>query len=283
MAGKNKHEIKIVIVGTGGTGGILSGKIARYLYGKTQSINDDSYYELLLIDGDHVEEKNLLRQPFSPDDVGKFKADCLQEAYQEFYGINCASNTDYIDNVKDFKQLCNFSHKYSSVYTVKKHLILIGCVDNHRARQTMDQFFNSAELLENQDILYIDSANEFDWGTVVCGYKDSRGVVAPSRAFFFPDILSSKEKKASELSCGDVNISAPQHFATNEQAALICFTDLINFIENERIIDGVSYFNVFENSIIRRTLNYYIEHSLKKYAVKDYLSLSKILKEQAYD
>ena len=102
-------------------------------------------------------------------------------------------------------------------------------------------------------------------------------------AFFFPDILNSKEKKASELSCGDVNISAPQHFATNEQAALICFTDLINFIENERIIDGVSYFNVFENSIIRRTLNYYIEHSLKKYAVNDYLSLSKILKEQAYD
>lgn len=275
------HETKIVVVGTGGTGGILSGKLARYIYGKTSNLANLDYYELILIDGDRVEEKNIARQPFSKDDIGRYKADCLQEAYKEFFDINCTSNTDFIDDCDEFSKICKYTKKFSSSYTVKRHLIIIGCVDNHRARQTMDKFFYLADVPANNDILYIDSANEFDWGTVICGYKDHEGIKIPPRSFFFPDILKSKEKKASELSCGEVNVSAPQHFATNEQAALLCFTAIINFMENDKIIDGVTYFNVFDNAISNRPLSDYIQGALKKHEVKDYLSLTKAVKEKS--
>lgn len=81
-----RHEYKIVIVGAGGTGGTLASMLARYLYSK--KTDEIRQFKLYLIDGDLVDEKNINRQPFSSDDVGCFKVDCLSEAYTEVYGIS---------------------------------------------------------------------------------------------------------------------------------------------------------------------------------------------------
>lgn len=277
---KEYNEYKIVIIGAGGTGGAIASQLARFLYSKKD--DDTKKFRMVLVDGDHVDEKNINRQPFASEDVGMFKVDCLQEAYYETYGIDVRSVPEFIDDVESFKKNIMEEHRpqFSSYYKAKMHLILIGAVDNHRARQTMHKYFESVELTKGTDLLYIDSANEFDFGTVVAGYKDSNGVIlSPDRAFFFPDILKSRQKKASELSCGAVNISAPQHYATNQQAACIVFSQLCSFIEYGTYLDGVTYFHSFKCSINNRPLEDFLKDSYKKFGVNDYPSLIAAMKE----
>ena len=54
----------IAVVGCGGTGGFAAEGICRLLAGRTVP------KQLVLIDGDRVEERNLGRQNFYPEDLG---------------------------------------------------------------------------------------------------------------------------------------------------------------------------------------------------------------------
>lgn len=277
---KNKErrdEYTIIVVGVGGTGGDLSSKVARYIFSKRD--DKTKRFKFTLIDGDRVEEKNVGRQPFSLDDVGQFKVDCLQEAYDEFYDLGISAFPTYIDDVDEFSKLCESLKlsSFSSIYDVHKHIVLIGCVDNHRARQTMNTYFETCQLPDKTDLLYVDSANEFDWGTVVTGFRDQEGIKSPARAFFFPDILKSKEKKASELSCGAVNISAPQHYSTNAEAVNTVFAVLCSYFENGTYLDGVTYFNTFELSKINRPVKEYVGLLYDEYNVDNFYALCKAM------
>ena len=60
----------IIIVGCGGTGGNFIKELGRFLY--RASIKNSC--SILLIDGDLVEEHNVSRQPFLPEDVGRKRA-----------------------------------------------------------------------------------------------------------------------------------------------------------------------------------------------------------------
>lgn len=275
-----KDYYKVFIIGVGGTGGAAASQIARFIYSKKE--DNTKEFSLCLVDGDHVDEKNVNRQPFSSIDVGQFKVDCLQEAYTETYDINCISFAEFIDDLDRFyKMITSVETSYSNVYDINKHLIIIGAVDNHRARQTLNKFFNEYSN-KTSDILYIDSANEFDFGTVVAGYKNKEGIIeSPDRAFFFPGILNSKERKASEISCGEINISAPQHYATNMMAANIVFSQFVNFVENHgKYLDGVTYFHSFNCSVNNRPLQEYLADSYKEYNVKCYPDLVKKIEEE---
>jgi hypothetical protein len=267
-----RHEYKIVIVGAGGTGGTLASMLARYLYSK--KTDEIRQFKLYLIDGDLVDEKNINRQPFSSDDVGCFKVDCLSEAYTEVYGISVFPFPTYIDKVKEFENIVGSDWLGTSrFYDVKQHIILIGAVDNHRARQTMHTYFDSVSLDIKTDIIYIDSANEFDFGTVVAGYRNFSGVQCPDRTFYFPDVLKSRAKKASQLSCGAINISAPQHYVTNQLAATITFSQICSFIENGEYKDGVTYFHSFNLSVSYRSLENFLADTYRKYNVSSYPDL----------
>lgn len=250
----------MLIVGAGGTGGTLASMLARYLYSK--KTDEIRQFKLYLIDGDLVDEKNINRQPFSSDDVGCFKVDCLSEAYTEVYGISVFPFPTYIDKVKKFENIVGSDwFGTSRFYDVKQHIILIGAVDNHRARQTMHKYFDSVSLNINTDIIYIDSANEFDFGTVVAGYRNFSGVQCPDRTFYFPDVLKSRAKKASQLSCGAINISAPQHYVTNQLAATITFYLLNLSIKSygyEPIIDKEIY-DIFKINDVDRLIEYFEE------------------------
>ena len=137
----------------------------------------------------------------------------------------------------------------------------------------MHKYFDSVSLDINTDIIYIDSANEFDFGTVVAGYRNFSGVQCPDRTFYFPDVLKSRAKKASQLSCGAINISAPQHYVTNQLAATITFSQICSFIENGEYKDGVTYFHSFNLSVSYRSLENFLADTYRKYNVSSYPDL----------
>ena len=77
----------------------------------------------------------------------------------------------------------------------------------------------AAGLIDDGDVIYIDSGNGEFTGQVVCGIKRYGRVLSKPAARIYPDILTDAEKFPSELSCAERSISAPQSIAANVMAS----------------------------------------------------------------
>ena len=87
MAVYHKHPsafpLNFIIIGAGGTGSRIVPMLAQLIQSLTYMANLRPI--LFLIDDDTVEEKNLTRQLFAPQDVGLHKAKVITERYSQFY------------------------------------------------------------------------------------------------------------------------------------------------------------------------------------------------------
>lgn len=79
------HLDHIVLVGVGGTGSALARLVARMLWQRQEA--GQTVPTLILIDPDHVEIKNIIRQGFAPAEVGAFKSQAIALRYSLAYGL----------------------------------------------------------------------------------------------------------------------------------------------------------------------------------------------------
>lgn len=225
----NKGKTAIVCVGVGGTGGNFCKDIVKVMLKKENVV-------LSMVDGDRVEEKNCERQPFGENAVLQFKADIMKEQLG-------------IDFPEISERIVSYPHYLDSVEQLKSHIdelgatnvILVGAVDNHRARQVLHQYYQLQDT-----IIYLDSANEFSVGEVVVSLKRDKVELSPLRSHYYPDVLTDRSPSASELSCGVVNESAPQHQVTNVAAAHILIAHLERYLFTDLIEGGIEYFHSFK-------------------------------------
>lgn len=114
----------IYIIGVGGVGSWLAGVMSRLISDKSS---------IMLVDGDELEEKNLDRQMFTVDDIGRPKASALAD-----------------------KLGVDFMPTWYSPYLVehKRHDWVFGCVDNNPARKAIlqgcDLFGHTAIIAANE-------------------------------------------------------------------------------------------------------------------------------------
>ena len=78
-----QHELisEIVVVGCGGTGSWLLPKLVKTINDGIRKSIIRKDVKLILIDGDIVEEKNLVRQNFIEQDIGQNKAEVMASRY----------------------------------------------------------------------------------------------------------------------------------------------------------------------------------------------------------
>lgn len=215
----------IVVVGCGGTGSHYIKELGRLLYGKHGAGKD---LRLVLVDGDVVEEGNLVRQAFLRQDIGQNKACAMAEILEQAYGVKADYYDRYIDTASDLEKI------------VRREAIvlLVGCVDNHQCRQSMHKFYT-----QYPDCIYMDSANEFSAGEVVIGSKIGDMEMYPDRCQYFPEVLETSEPKRSEESCEALNVAAPQHMLTNQAAAWILLVNTAKFLDGEWV-GGIFFFDM---------------------------------------
>ena len=91
--------VKIVQLGAGGTGGHVAPHLYRLLY----ALERPARY--IVCDGDIVETKNLVRQNFSPADLGENKARILAERYAKVFGMEAEYVPSFIENIDDLMTL----------------------------------------------------------------------------------------------------------------------------------------------------------------------------------
>lgn len=202
--------VKIVVIGAGGTGGYVIPHLYRLGYASHRDVR------VIVCDGDVVEEKNLIRQNFVEQDIGRNKAQVQAERYSAAFGIECEYKPDFIENDVELFRLTSpdfTARPYSGVPETQK-VILLGCVDNNKSRQMCHRVFN-----KQKDLIYIDSGNGEHTGQVVCGVRQNGKTTYKPIGSLYPDVLKEEDKFPSELSCAERTVSAPQSVTANLTAA----------------------------------------------------------------
>lgn len=226
MKFSTRRPVRIVMIGAGGTGG----HIAPHLYRLLHTLNRPCRF--LIIDGDIVEEKNLIRQKFIAADLGRNKAQVLAERYSAAFGMECSFIPEYMEEDDRLIRLVRpervhrgigFNQGQMYVDTCYELVILIGCVDNNKSRQLCHRVVQQVTPL-----VYLDAGNGEHTGQVVCGIRAGTRTVFPPVAGLYPDTLEDEDKYPSELSCEEMSISAPQSVVANLTAA----TTVVNYVYN---------------------------------------------------
>jgi len=194
----------VTVVGCGGTGGFVAESLARLLPPRV---------DLVLIDHDRVEERNLLRQNFTRAEVGQFKSEALARRLSTAFDRPIGYSTLPIGAV-----------------TLPHWGLVIGCVDNGLARRDIARQIADA----SRHVWWVDSGNGENYGQVIIG--NSEGQVRYTndsiRALPLP-IIQRPELLAQappDRSCADV--SAEQGPTINIIMAAIV-TEVVR-----RLIDG---------------------------------------------
>ncbi|HWQ15567.1 MAG TPA: ThiF family adenylyltransferase [Roseiflexaceae bacterium] len=189
------YAITVCVVGCGGTGGYAMPHIAQIAY-HCRELGLPPV-RIILVDGDEVERRNVLRQNFLPGDVGRNKARVLAHRFSAGFGLT-------IEAIPEMATPELLVHLGQRQITREEIGILVGCVDNATARRAM------ATALANRDAhwtLWLDAGNDVETGQVVVGTttdaKKLRGALAlgglctslPAVSLIYPDILTDPAKK----------------------------------------------------------------------------------------
>lgn len=169
-----QHELisEIVVVGCGGTGSWLLPKLVKTINDGIRKSIIRKDVKLILIDGDIVEEKNLVRQNFIEQDIGQNKAEVMASRYgphlinengaifidkyiadSERYEKLTAEDKDFYF---DFEVMYTFLERYSIPYAqrgMKYSRVVFNLVDNNIARQTLHKIVSG--MLDNDYKTYV--------------------------------------------------------------------------------------------------------------------------------
>lgn len=177
------NHIHIFVVGCGGNGGHVIPQIFRYIRSiidkqdlpprAGQRAKKKFQFELTLMDGDTVEQKNLIRQNFIAPDVGKNKARVMAERYGRAFGLEVGIYDKYLNDTtaKDL------------IASTQSTVIILGCVDNNVSRGIIHNnlFADQEEQGEQKmaHLFWIDVANEMFDGQIVIGYRHRNHIKRP--------------------------------------------------------------------------------------------------------
>ena len=140
-----RSPFTVLLVGCGGTGGFLAEGLRRVLPPQAR---------LILVDHDRVEERNLLRQNFTSQDIGRFKSEAL--AY------NLARKTG---------RPVGYSIFPVAMMSFDWNGLVLGCVDNGPARRDIAQKFDEHIFYPRW---WVDAGNGENYGQILIGNETRR-------------------------------------------------------------------------------------------------------------
>jgi PRTRC genetic system ThiF family protein len=219
-------RVALTLVGCGGTGShIASGLASIALALQEQGVGVD----MLFIDPDRVEPKNVGRQLFTSGDVGQAKAEVLAERLNAAYGLRIGAAVRRIDSLDIESSAQNTNYRDGILFVV------VGAVDNAAARAVMA----SAVKRSGGRLWWLDCGNENHSGQVCIGNtaekRAMRGSVAlgmvdrlPAPSVVYPDLVSSphpsspvrkKRRQGRGESCAELTAAGEQSLMINRMMA----------------------------------------------------------------
>jgi hypothetical protein len=243
---RNTRIDPLVLIGVGGTGGYVAQFLARLLYSLAYSrAAHDLPPTLTLIDGDAVEERNLLRQHFLAADIGANKAERLATRFGSLYALPIFAVPEYLTTPNDVLALVPYRPQPTTPVPTwvpqeewpswgpSSVPLIITAVDNHATRRLVAAAFHRMA-----DLIWIDAGNDPAWeppgapsewtqedreaaarsgygGQVVVGAKLLGYVHWPAVHQRYPDLLTDTDSRLPSAACGLATVAQPQRLITN--------------------------------------------------------------------
>jgi PRTRC genetic system ThiF family protein len=211
------QEVRLVMVGCGGTGSWLAPSVARIVRVLNESGTETS---ALFIDPDLIESKNIPRQNFCDAELGHTKAQTLAARYSLAWGIE-------IDAVTDHFKAEMIGSRWNRL------TVVIGCVDNAAARQEIAKTLKANSGDSPPRVWWLDCGNRRESGQVLLGSTDDPRALRsafpldgfsqhlPSPAMQCPDLLEPQPEELSHhnLSCAELALANAQGLIVNQRVA----------------------------------------------------------------
>ena len=209
---------RLVIIGLGGIGSILSDKLSRFV-----NFKKDQETWITLIDGDYFEEKNFERQEFfNLGNKASVKAAELSSRYEKI-------KYDNVPYFVDENLLPRVMGEGDTVFLA---------VDNHKTRKLVSDYAKNLK-----DITIISGGNDLIDGNVQIYVRKGGEDLTPSLTDYHPEIENPADKLPNEMSCEELQNSDPQLFFTNLGVATIMCWSYYN-IKNKDLTSSEIYFDI---------------------------------------
>jgi len=238
----------LIVVGVGGTGSHLSYDMAR-LISHGRSLGTE--IELLLIDPDIVEEKNVGRQRFTRAEIGMNKAHARAISLSRWLGIK----VQFVDG--RFSADCIPGQPYSR--RGKNFAILLGCLDDSFGNAGRQAIATSMQKDKQRylDLIWIDAGNDRYSGQVAVGDMLSGGSIVLNRQMGLVDrlpapcvsiagLLDAPEESFldSELGCAELTAAGEQSLFINSMMAGIMSQFVFDIIFRRRLEALATFVNL---------------------------------------
>ncbi len=151
----SNRRFTVTVVGCGGTGGFAAESLCRLLPG---------HAELVLVDYDRVEERNLLRQNFYREDLERFKSETLAHRL-----------------AKKFDRQVGYSTLPVAMTQLAFPGLGIGCVDNGLARRDIAR---AVKEMIHYESWWVDAGNGDNYGQVIIGNTDVASYWLPTKDIY---------------------------------------------------------------------------------------------------
>lgn len=227
--------LTLVLVGCGGTGSHIAQALARigaHLHASRAELR------IVFVDGDLVEEKNVGRQLFTWQDVGRNKAQALAARFSSLSPLA-------IDAVAEMATI----DRLAAIGGLKRRLggkndslgILIGAVDTATARKTLHGALREQGCWN----LWLDCGNHEESGQVVVGSETDvanldgaikLGICTklPAPSLVYPTLLEAAERRRRE-DCAAAMEDNIQSLMINQAMAAIASEYLAKLIMKRRL------------------------------------------------
>lgn len=206
-----EERLNLVLVGCGGTGSWLAPAVVRIVKLLTER---GRRVGVCFVDPDAVENKNLYRQNFCQAEIGLNKAEALAVRYSLAWGV----------------EIGYLPYRYSTeTGFLRNNLsIMIGCVDNHAARQEIRK---AMDIYGGRANWWLDCGNTKNAGQVLLGggYQGARHAPLPGYVSWLPlpseqhpellRRLAGEEPHEENLSCAEMALQDSQGLAINQRMA----------------------------------------------------------------
>lgn len=262
-----------IIVGAGGTGSYFIEDVLHY-YNVLKRPRT-----VVVVDGDVVETKNLLRQGFLRQDLGKGKAESLVGRYSKVVGegIGVTAVRGFINSVDDLVKVVEEARGEEKL----KSVTLVSCVDNNMARLRLTIGMYALRDIYGCEVRFTDSGNTEWFGQTITsvltrtgatylgglhgvveakglqgvrGYKVRKSTARHILASIFTKNDNWKDNLTRgdhEMSCEDVTESNPQNIGVNMMGAK-CLLMTIGMLERKEFVGGEYNYDANINNIARR-------------------------------
>ena len=244
----NLYIKSITIVGIGGTGAQVARIVGRIVYDMQRSRKHTP--QIVLIDPDTVEEKNVGRQLFSPSMLGKNKAESVGKMLNLALGLDVRWIPDFVDPVRHFE-------RYGSN-------LVVSCVDNHKARKAIHQV-NGVILgggnHENSGQICIGNCDDLEQIQRNLDGRDGKYAYLPKEGLLFPELLqpepaSERPTAMTNASCAELVMEGSQHLLINDWMASVMGSYIYKLLHRQPITSFLTFLNaddfVLQSKIINR-------------------------------